>query len=270
MDLEVHPVCEYDYLDIYDGPCTSYPRLDRLCGSERGISFVDVTGSYVLIHFHTDSTVQYSGFSLLYYMNYEQDFTNYNPDQGASEEEEEGTPVWVYPVIAVGVLFLLIIISGCVAVRMLNTRKRRVGSAARLVSPQKKLTTHELLTELRGRYGSKDTSSKMKWKNANHPQPNPAGPGVSIINRGGQSPHPAPGAFGPGAQLDNPAYPPMFLGAGGTSMPGNQPVAPALVQGSQGPSGYVASQMRVSPGTVPSPFQYMTPSEARDKGFYGN
>ena len=33
MDIEHHITCDYDYLEIRDGPSSNSPLLDKLCGS---------------------------------------------------------------------------------------------------------------------------------------------------------------------------------------------------------------------------------------------
>ena len=49
------------------GPCISYPSLGSFCGVSTP-TYVQSNGMYVLITFQTDSTTEYKGFNMSYYL----------------------------------------------------------------------------------------------------------------------------------------------------------------------------------------------------------
>ncbi len=58
------PPCDYDYLEIYDGPTTSSPLIGRYCNSNIPSGTISSTGGAVTIYFHTDPYVNEPGFEL--------------------------------------------------------------------------------------------------------------------------------------------------------------------------------------------------------------
>ncbi|XP_028390645.1 tolloid-like protein 1 [Dendronephthya gigantea] len=65
FSLESRYMCEYDYLDVFDGDSANATRLGRFCGEELPRNLVS-SSSKLLIVFHTDRNEQGYGFSLKY------------------------------------------------------------------------------------------------------------------------------------------------------------------------------------------------------------
>ncbi|XP_069805659.1 embryonic protein UVS.2-like [Dendropsophus ebraccatus] len=64
--IESQSTCSYDYLAVFDGPSITSPLIGKYC-SLTPPSLVS-TGSYMLIRFHSDSSVQLRGFQATYTM----------------------------------------------------------------------------------------------------------------------------------------------------------------------------------------------------------
>jgi len=65
FEIEDHGSCEFDRLDIYDGPNEGAPLLARVCGDSRpGDMFSD--GNTMFLQFTTDSSVTLDGFEITY------------------------------------------------------------------------------------------------------------------------------------------------------------------------------------------------------------
>ncbi|XP_056401906.1 embryonic protein UVS.2-like [Hyla sarda] len=62
--IETEPSCAYDYLAVFDGPYITSPLIGKYC-SVIPPPLVS-TGSYMLIRFHSDSSVQMRGFQATY------------------------------------------------------------------------------------------------------------------------------------------------------------------------------------------------------------
>lgn len=56
-------LCDFDYIEIYDGPNTSAPLIDRYC-NENIPTIVSSTGSDITLSFHSDPFVEGSGFQV--------------------------------------------------------------------------------------------------------------------------------------------------------------------------------------------------------------
>ncbi|XP_037517650.1 cubilin [Rhipicephalus sanguineus] len=65
FDLESHPVCKWDALEVYDGSDDRSPLLRRMCGDSTP-SPVLSTGSSLFLRFKTDENTRLQGFSALY------------------------------------------------------------------------------------------------------------------------------------------------------------------------------------------------------------
>ena len=63
FDLESHSSCSYDYLELSD---VSGYSSGRLCGSAGSGYVHEFAESPVTVHFRTDDSVVYTGFSLHY------------------------------------------------------------------------------------------------------------------------------------------------------------------------------------------------------------
>ncbi len=56
--------CDYDYLEIFDGPTTSSPSLGKFCNTSTPPPTITSTGGAVTIHFHTDPGLHLQGFQI--------------------------------------------------------------------------------------------------------------------------------------------------------------------------------------------------------------
>ncbi|XP_028390640.1 tolloid-like protein 2 [Dendronephthya gigantea] len=63
FSLESHSLCNYDYLDVYDGDSSYAKKLGRYCGSQLPQSIIS-SGSHLFIAFHSDGSQQKQGFVL--------------------------------------------------------------------------------------------------------------------------------------------------------------------------------------------------------------
>ncbi|CAC5361008.1 CUBN [Mytilus coruscus] len=59
--------CEFDKVQLYEGPCTTYPTLATFCGVVTP-TYTQSNGLYVLVVFTTDNTAHYRGFNISYYL----------------------------------------------------------------------------------------------------------------------------------------------------------------------------------------------------------
>ncbi|XP_013418235.1 uncharacterized protein LOC106179240 isoform X2 [Lingula anatina] len=57
--------CEYDYLEIHDGPYGYSPLIGRFCGAKPP-PLIKSTSQFMWIHFETDGTIEYKGFQAVY------------------------------------------------------------------------------------------------------------------------------------------------------------------------------------------------------------
>jgi hypothetical protein len=58
--------CEYDYVEVFDGPTANSPKLGKYCGQSKP-SVRTSTGNRMLIRFVADATVRRMGFRIKYY-----------------------------------------------------------------------------------------------------------------------------------------------------------------------------------------------------------
>lgn len=65
FELEDEAECGYDYLDVYDGSDRSAPRVGRYCGAGPPEPLYSA-GAAVLLHFHSDDSINKKGFQLQY------------------------------------------------------------------------------------------------------------------------------------------------------------------------------------------------------------
>ncbi|XP_075466103.1 embryonic protein UVS.2-like [Ascaphus truei] len=63
--LEYETSCGYDYLSIFDGDNSAFPRLFHSCGNV-AVPIQVSTGNTMLLQFHTDSAMEYRGFQASY------------------------------------------------------------------------------------------------------------------------------------------------------------------------------------------------------------
>ena len=124
-------------------------------------------------------------------------------------------------------------------------------------SKPKRLTTHQLLEELRSKYGSKESDGKLKASSKQIRTYAPQ-PGSSEV------PHYGPLPYGP--DTSDPVYPPNFF-AGSANEATTVP-HPKMVPRSELPSKSLQTVSAIPHGStsIPGPSTYLTPSEARQAG----
>ncbi|XP_064472120.1 cubilin-like [Ornithodoros turicata] len=66
VDIEQHAACNYDFLELYDGPSMASPRLARLCNTPQMAIHYQSTDSTVFLRFRTDSSAAGRGFHITY------------------------------------------------------------------------------------------------------------------------------------------------------------------------------------------------------------
>ncbi|XP_053384013.1 cubilin-like isoform X1 [Mercenaria mercenaria] len=71
FDLQAHSTCNYDYLDIYDGPSLASPLIGRYCGDAIPSEQIRSTSNTMTINFITDSSVTRAGFRAAYNTTYD-------------------------------------------------------------------------------------------------------------------------------------------------------------------------------------------------------
>ncbi|XP_047426669.1 bone morphogenetic protein 1-like isoform X2 [Mugil cephalus] len=65
VDMEAHPECAYDHLEIYDGRDVRAPSLGRFCGVKKPSPVVS-SGNGLFLRFFSDNSVQKRGFEVSY------------------------------------------------------------------------------------------------------------------------------------------------------------------------------------------------------------
>ncbi|KAL3836256.1 hypothetical protein ACJMK2_021695 [Sinanodonta woodiana] len=65
LNMERHPSCNYDYLELFNGPYASSPSIGRMCGDSLPASFTSQSNA-VRINFFTDTSMSARGFMLTY------------------------------------------------------------------------------------------------------------------------------------------------------------------------------------------------------------
>lgn len=72
FEVEAHPSCGYDYVEVRDGDSLSSPLMGRFCG--RSVpDLLRSTGNSMVVNFVTDPTVVQGGFSAGYWTAYGKD-----------------------------------------------------------------------------------------------------------------------------------------------------------------------------------------------------
>jgi hypothetical protein len=66
IDIEPHPNCDYDYLEIRDGPNSYSPLLARICGNQGSLPSITSTSNTLWAHFHSDHGATHQGFLATY------------------------------------------------------------------------------------------------------------------------------------------------------------------------------------------------------------
>ena len=200
------------------------------------------------------------------------------------DEDDDGFNKTFY-ILAIALLFALAFIIAAIAVfiYMQTTKKQRTAIASGAVAAPKpniqKKTPQQLLSEINKKL-NKDAKNQDKPKlqrktsrmdQYHHPQPAPPGPGVNIIIKSGQSVHPMPSA---------PPAPPLKPGSSSTqgqSVPTRVPAYDGVDKSGKiqnvdpvFPPGYdpksYGQPLKILEGTIPPPFHYITPLQARDMG----
>ena len=65
LAFDPHAGCDYDYIEVYDGPGTDSPKLGKYCGDDLPSQIRSSTNE-LLVKFVTDQSVQHSGFAAAY------------------------------------------------------------------------------------------------------------------------------------------------------------------------------------------------------------
>ncbi|XP_041914774.1 bone morphogenetic protein 1-like [Alosa sapidissima] len=65
IDMEAHPECAYDHLEIYDGRDGRAPSFRRVCGSKKPAPII-ATANRMFLRFFSDNSVQKRGFEATY------------------------------------------------------------------------------------------------------------------------------------------------------------------------------------------------------------
>jgi len=63
--VETSKDCAYDYLQVVDGPFGYSPVVGQFCG-RRQPSLIESTGRYLWLRFHSDDSIEYVGFHVVY------------------------------------------------------------------------------------------------------------------------------------------------------------------------------------------------------------
>jgi cubilin len=65
--MENHTQCNYDFLQIFDGPSASYPKIGKFCGMAlpKG-GTINSTTHEMFLSFHSDASVAHDGFTLIW------------------------------------------------------------------------------------------------------------------------------------------------------------------------------------------------------------
>lgn len=79
--LRLESNCNYDYIDVFDGPCHSSPLIARLCHGASN-SFTS-SSNFMSIRFVSDGSVTRRGFRANYYSSPSNDSTRESPARGA-------------------------------------------------------------------------------------------------------------------------------------------------------------------------------------------
>ncbi len=96
FDVESHPSCIYDYVEVFDGGSVNAPLIGRYCNATAPPAVIQSTGGSLTIKFYSDSYVTKNGYV-------------YNwscQSSGVGVEEEEVFSFNLYPNPSNGVLFL--------------------------------------------------------------------------------------------------------------------------------------------------------------------
>ncbi|CAK8682879.1 unnamed protein product [Clavelina lepadiformis] len=67
FDVETHGYCEFDYVEVYDGPTLGYPSLGRQCGSRLPPPY-ESSDNTMLVQFRSDQYTAGSGFVAQYHV----------------------------------------------------------------------------------------------------------------------------------------------------------------------------------------------------------
>ena len=65
LQIESHPNCNFDYLEVFDGQRESDPLLGKFCNSTSPPPLTS-SGPQTLIHFHSDESMTDHGFHITY------------------------------------------------------------------------------------------------------------------------------------------------------------------------------------------------------------
>ena len=63
--IETSEKCDYDYLQVVDGPFSYSPVVGRYCGRHHP-PLIESTGRYLWLRFQSDDSIEYVGFHIVY------------------------------------------------------------------------------------------------------------------------------------------------------------------------------------------------------------
>ncbi|XP_054719322.1 cubilin-like [Uloborus diversus] len=66
IDIETHPKCRFDYVQIFDGETTNAVSLVRMCNHQSNPGAITSSGNTLLVVFRTDASTSAGGFHLTY------------------------------------------------------------------------------------------------------------------------------------------------------------------------------------------------------------
>lgn len=70
LDLEAHSSCNYDYVDVFDGPNPYSPLIGRYCGNVLPTGLIASTSNTMTLNFVSDTSVAGKGFYGVYRTTY--------------------------------------------------------------------------------------------------------------------------------------------------------------------------------------------------------
>ena len=67
FNVESHSQCQYDFLQIYDGPSASHRNIGKFCGTTlpKGGTVIG-TKHEMFLSFHSDESLAHDGFTLIW------------------------------------------------------------------------------------------------------------------------------------------------------------------------------------------------------------
>ncbi|CAG2256880.1 unnamed protein product [Mytilus edulis] len=246
--LESSVTCAYDYVKVYAGACVDdNNRIQFYCGIKTDISFSSTQGRYVLIHFHTDSTVNYQGWEL-----------EYSTSDGQADASTADSNDWWKIVVGVvfGIFAFIFFLCYCCKKKSRTKKPKSSMVPAQATSFQqppvrKTIPNHVVITKRPPKTRPAYEIDTQKRQQKRNQQKETINLNISlnvVINQPALQPqiqqtYPPPNYYGVVQQGGDPAYPPIHtdqtFNQNQNEMYNRPPYAPAI-----------------DPNNVPSPFTY--------------